>query len=75
MREFRDRPRISRDAEARGFRLFSFSSLLAFSFSAETRTAILPWRSFFFPLSNTAFRLRDIDSRYLIPFGTTLCCS
>lgn len=50
MREFRDRPRISRDAEARGFRLFSFSSLLAFSFSAETRTAILPCGAvFFFP--------------------------
>lgn len=30
---------------------------------------------FFISLGNTAFRLRDIDSRYLIPFGTTLRCS
>jgi len=61
MREFRDRPHISRDAEARGF-LFSFSSLLAFSFFAETRTAILPCGAIFFSFSNTTFRLRDIDS-------------
>jgi len=65
MREFRDRPRISRDAEARGFRLFSFSTLLTFSFSCGNTHCNSSVRSSFFSFSNTVFRLRDIDSPLL----------
>lgn len=76
-KKFRDRPRISRDAKARVVSIpfpFLFSS---FSRSPR-RHAPQFFRAaqfFFISLSNTAFRLRDIDSRYLIPFGTTLRCS